>query len=131
MGLKISCTVIRACLFRVLIKALFLTAFLQKRSDQVMTHRDAVLAMLGEYLKGNLLTSKMNRNLKNEQYLSIPQLILFITCCLCFGQFEVEQGTGLSCKFSLIIDKNTALQMKGNIKFSRFAIIPSLSVILS
>jgi len=53
----------------VLIEALFLTAFQQKRSDQVMTHRDAVLAMLGEYLKGKLLTSKKTRNLKNEKYL--------------------------------------------------------------
>jgi len=33
------------------IQSLKTEAFQQKRSDQVMTHRDAVLAMLGEYLK--------------------------------------------------------------------------------
>ena len=32
----------------------FLTALQQKRSDQVMTHREAVLGMLGLYLKGEI-----------------------------------------------------------------------------
>ena len=43
---------IQCIIMLLLIEVLFLTALQQKRSDQVMTHRDAVLGMLGQYLKG-------------------------------------------------------------------------------
>ena len=83
-----------------LIEVLFLTALQQKRSDQMMTHRDAVLGMLGQYLKGihTIIIIAFKRTNELTEFIDYQKLgHIWLTKCIHYCElFSLIQSTLLN-----------------------------------